>query len=319
MKPRPTFSPFLIFHLSSLIFSLLLPAQDGIMPSKSERIATLADTRIKESSGLARSQRHEGIFWTLNDSGGEPCVFAIDLQGRTRAKVRIQDAANFDWEDLASGLDEQNQPVLYIGDIGDNLHIRPTVQVYRVPEPSIAAAGEVVPETISGPSMHWHLTYPGGPRNAEGLLVHPKTRRLHVMSKAEDGRSVLYAFPAGVEPLAEADQGAENKHKPVLLEKVGEVSFPGHERVGKRPTDDRLCTGAAFSPDGTHLAASTYSSLYEWQLPAGKPTVEALAAKPLRLVPELLRQLEAITYDADSRTLWLTSEHLPTPLVRVSR
>jgi uncharacterized protein YqjF (DUF2071 family) len=39
----------------------------------------------------------------------------------------------------------------------------------------------------------------------------------------------------------------------------------------------------------------------------------------VRLVPDLLRQLEAITYDADGRTLWLTSEHLPTPLVRVSR
>ena len=214
--------PLVVLHLLLAVVA----AQEGVTASKSERVATLADTRIKESSGLARSQRHEGIFWTTNDSGGEPCVFAIDLQGRTRAKVRIQDAANFDWEDLASGLDEQNQPVLYIGDIGDNLHIRPTVQVYRISEPAIAAAGEIVPETISGPSMHWHLSYPGGPRNAEGLLVHPKTRRLHVLSKAEDGRSVLYAFPATVEPLAEADQGAENKHKPVLLEKVGRPVSP---------------------------------------------------------------------------------------------
>ena len=54
-------------------------AQDGITPSQSETVTTLVDTRIKESSGLARSMRHEGIFWTMNNSGGEPCVFAIDL------------------------------------------------------------------------------------------------------------------------------------------------------------------------------------------------------------------------------------------------
>ena len=77
-------------------------AQEGITPSQSEIVAKLADTRIKESSGLARSMRHEGIFWTMNDSGGEPCVFAIDLQGRTRAKVRVADAVHFDWDDPAS-------------------------------------------------------------------------------------------------------------------------------------------------------------------------------------------------------------------------
>jgi hypothetical protein len=306
---------FILLHLLLLSVS----AQETITVSKSERVATLSDTRINESSGLVRSLRHEGIFWTMNDSGGEPCVFAIDLQGRTRAKVRVADAVNFDWEDLSSGLDEQNQPVLYIGDIGDNFHVRPTVQIYRIPEPEIAAEGVAVSETVSAASIHWHVTYPGGPQNAEGLLVHPKTHRMHVLTKSADGRSVLYAFPEGLDMVAMADKVAENQNKPVMLEKIADVAFIGHERTGKRPSDDRQCTGAAFSPDGTRLVASTYSSLYEWRLPGGKPTPEALAAQPLRMVPDLLRQLEAVTYDADGRTLWLTSEHLPTPLVRVSR
>lgn len=298
---------------------VVVTAQEDITASKSERVATLADTRIKESSGLARSLRHEGIFWTVNDSGGEPCVFAIDLQGRTRAKVRVADAANFDWEDLASGLDEQNRPVLYVGDIGDNLHIRPTVQIYRIPEPDIAKEGAAVPETLSAASIHWHVTYPIGPQNAESLLVHPKTRRLHILTKPEDGHAVLFALPEDSDVLAAADHGAENKNQPLRLVEIGKLRFPGHARDGKRPKDDLLCTGAAFSPDGTRLAASTYSSLYEWRLPDGKPTAEALAKAPVRLVPDLLRQLEAVTYDADGTTLWLTSEQLPTPLVRVSR
>lgn len=306
--------------LTSLCMLLAVAsAQEGVTPSKSELVATLADTRIKESSGLARSLRHEGIFWTMNDSGGEPCVFAIDVQGCVRAKVRVASAANFDWEDLATGLDEHGRPVLYIGDIGDNFHVRPTVQIYRIAEPEIAAEGASPPESVSSESIHWHVTFPGGPRNAEGLLVHPKTRRLHILTKSEDGRSILFAFPDGLDVLEIADHGAENKNRPVLMERIGEVRFPGHERAGKRPKDDLQCTGAAFSPDGTRLAASTYSSVYEWRLADGKPTAEALAKAPVRLVPDLLRQLEGVTYDADGKTLWLTSEHLPTPLVRLTR
>ena len=80
-----------------------------------------------------------------------------------------------------------------------------------------------------------------------------------------------------------------------------------------------MCTGAAFAPDGRHLVAATYSSLYEWTLPEDKSLAEALAQKPARLLPELVRQLEAVCYGADSRTLWITSEHLPTPLIRITR
>lgn len=309
----------LLFALHLFGLAVFADGQETMIPSQSEVVARLADTRIKESSGLARSSRHEGIFWTMNDSGGEPCVFAIDLKGRTRAKVRVADAVNFDWEDIASGLDENNQPVLYVGDIGDNFHVRPTVQIYRIPEPKIAAEGVIVAETVSAASVHWHVTYPGGPQNAEALLVHPKTRRIHVLTKSADGRSGLYAFPEGRDVLGLADTGSENHKKPVLLEKLADLTFSGHQRTGKRPSDDLQCTGAAFSPDGTHMVASTYSSLYEWQLLGGKSMAEALALRPLRLVPDLLRQLEAVTYDADGSTLWLTSEHLPTPLVRVKR
>lgn len=307
--------PLILLHL----LLACVWAREDITPARSERVATLADTRIRESSGLARSLRHEGIFWTMNDSGGEPCVFAIDQQGRTRAKVRVADAVNFDWEDLASGLDEQQRPVLYIGDIGDNFHMRPTVQIYRIPEPDVAPLGASVAETVSAASLHWHVVYPEGPRNAEALLVHPLTRRVHLITKMEDGRSTLYAFPEALDVLAVADHGLENNHLPVRMEAVGRLVFPGLARAGKRPKDDLLCTGAAFSPDGMRMITSTYSSLYEWRLPGGKVTVEALARPPLRLLPELLRQLEAVTYDADGQALWLTSEHLPAPLIRVSR
>jgi hypothetical protein len=276
--------------------------------STSERVAVLDDKRIKESSGLCLGGRDPSIFWTLNDSGGEPCVFAIDRGGKTRAKVRVRDAANFDWEDIALGKDEKGAPALFIGDIGDNLQMRPTIQVYQIPEPEINEPGKVVEETISAAPVIWRVSYPDGKHNAESLLVDPKTNRLHLLTKSEDGRSALYVFP---QPM--------QKEVSMTLEKVAELTFPKLIRAGKRPHDNCMTTAAGFSPDGTRMVVATYSSLYEWKLSPEQPLADALKQPPARIEPELLRQIEGVCYDGDNLTLWLTSEHLPAPLLRVKR
>jgi len=278
------------------------------VPSTSKQVAILEDKRLNESSGLALSVRDPSIFWTLNDSGGEPCVFAIDRSGKTRAKVRVRDAANFDWEDIASGKDEQGAPTLFIGDIGDNLFIRASIQVYQIPEPEISAAGQPVAETETAAPQIWRANYPDGKKNAESLLVHPQTRRLYILTKSDDGRCALYAFPQTLQPKVS-----------MVLEKVADLTFPKLIRAGKRPHDNCMTTSASFAPDGSRMVVSTYSSLYEWLLPKEKTLAEALKEAPVRIEPELLRQMEGVCYDSDSRTLWITSEHLPTPLVRITR
>lgn len=276
------------------------------VPSTSERVAVLDDKRIKESSGLCLSGRDPSIFWTLNDSGGEPCVFAIDRNGKTRAKVRVRDAANFDWEDLALGKDEKGEPALFVGDIGDNFQMRPTIQVYQIPEPAIFAPGKTVEETTSAAPVIWRVNFPDGKHNAESLLVHPKTNRLHILTKSEDGKSALYVFP----PSAQKDAS-------MTLEKVVDVTFPVLVRAGKRPHDNCMTTSASFAPDGTRMIVATYSSLYEWPLADDKPLGDALKLPPVRIEPELVPQVEGVCYDADSKTIWFTSERLPTPLMRV--
>ena len=301
---------------AALLISFLLAAEASAqtawpktpVPSTSERVAILEDKRLKESSGLCLSGLDPSIFWTLNDSGGEPCVFAIDRAGKTRAKVRVRDAANFDWEDIAQGKDEKGAPALFIGDIGDNLRIRPSLQIYQISEPEINAPGKAVEETNSAAPKIWRVYYPDGKHNAESLLMHPQTGRLYILTKSDDGPSTLYAFP---QPL--------KNDASMVLEKVATVVFPALIRVGKRPHDNCMTTAAGFSPDGSRLVVSTYSSLYEWTLPKDKPLAEALKQPPVRIEPELLRQLEGACYDSDSLTIWLTSEHLPTPLLRVKR
>lgn len=278
------------------------------VPSASKQITVLEDKRIKESSGLALGERDPSIFWTINDSGGEPCVFAIDRNGKTRAKVRVRDAANFDWEDIAAGKDEKGAPALFIGDIGDNLFIRPTIQVYQIPEPEVNAPGQPVAETETDAPQMWRANYPDGNHNAESLLVHPQTNRLYILTKSEEGKCALYAFPQPLQPKVS-----------MVLEKVVDLVFPKLIRAGKRPHDNCMATGACFAPDGSRMVVATYSSLYEWQLPPDKPLASALQQPPVRIEPQLLRQVEGVCYDSDSFTLWLTSEHLPTPLLQVKR
>ncbi len=51
---------------------------------------TLKDPRITESSGLAASRAHPGVYWTHNDQD-EPRVFAVDSRtGETVATVTLR-------------------------------------------------------------------------------------------------------------------------------------------------------------------------------------------------------------------------------------
>ncbi len=296
-----------------LVFSTLW-GQDALVwpekstPSFSERVAILEDRRLKECSGLCLSGRDPSIFWTLNDSGGEPCIFAIDQSGKTRAKVRLRDAANFDWEDIASGKDEKGRPALFIGDIGDNFLIRTSLQVYQIPEPEIMSVGNSVAETETAAPVLWRANYPDGKHNAESLFVHPRTNQIHILTKSEDGKSALYAFPV-----------KRQQNGSMTLEKIIDLTFPAMVRMGKRPHDNCMTTSADFAPDGTRMVVSTYSSLYEWPQTDDRPLKETLRQPPIRIEPEVVSQLEGVCYGADSKTIWYISERLPTPLMRVRR
>ena len=56
--------------------------------SCSQAVCHLAHPKIHESSGLAVSHRHPGLFWTHNDSGDAPRLYAFDEQGRHHGTLR---------------------------------------------------------------------------------------------------------------------------------------------------------------------------------------------------------------------------------------
>jgi hypothetical protein len=148
----------------------------------------LQDPRIVESSGLAVSRRHPAVVWTHNDSGDAARLFAVGGDGRTLATLRLAGVEARDWEAMAAGRDDQGRPALFVGDIGDNQGTWEEVAVYRVPEPAALRDAAV-------PAVRYRLRYADGPRDAEALLVDPRSNRLYVASKEPAGGG-LYQAPA---------------------------------------------------------------------------------------------------------------------------
>jgi hypothetical protein len=266
------------------------------------QIATLEDRRINESSGVAASRRNPGLFWTHNDSGDGPFVYAFDRAGRRRGTWRVEGAQARDWEDIAAGPGpEAGRPYLYAGDIGDNDEKRDTVVVYRFPEPEVtdadAASTRDAPRATARAEAI-RLKYPDGAHNAEALLVHPSTGDLYVLTKGADS--------AGVYKLAAPfDASAVN-----TLARVAVIHGPGFFGA--------LVTGGDISTDGRRVALCDYASGYELTLPEGSKNFDDIWRQTPTLVPlGARRQGESVCYRLDGAALLATSEGTPTPLIEV--
>ncbi|MGW4818315.1 WD40 repeat domain-containing protein [Streptomyces sp. NPDC004227] len=235
---------------------------------------TIKDPRIKESSGLAASRLHPGVYWTHNDSGYGPQIYAVDGRtGETVATVTLSGIGKpRDMEAISIGPGNQ----IYVGDIGDNLDgTWPYVWIYRLPEPK-----ELKDQTIR--ATQYVVKYADGPRNAESMVVHPKTGRVYIIDKKEDGGH-LYEGPAELSP------SGTNVFKPIA------------------PVD-LWATDAALSPDGTHLAVRGYFGGIHYDWNGGR------IKRAGRLDVPLQGQGESVTYSVDGTKLLYGSEGSESPV-----
>src|SRR5688572_28825107 len=58
------------------------------------RGAPVREPGIREASALVASQQFPGIYWTLNDAGNAPVIFAFDEDGAPRGSFRVTGATN---------------------------------------------------------------------------------------------------------------------------------------------------------------------------------------------------------------------------------
>jgi hypothetical protein len=145
------------------------------------------------------------------------------------------------------------------------------VWIYRFPEPK-----QLRDATVT--ATQYDVKYAEGARDAEALMVHPKTGRVYIASKKQDGGGALFAGP---ERLSTSGTNVFRKVAPI----------------------DVWVTDGAFSPDGTRLVMRSYfgARMYRWQ--NGKPKDDIGSVG----VP-IQQQGESVTFTPDGRTLMYGSE-----------
>ena len=261
-------------------------AGTGDPPPTHWRVAEIQAARISESSGLARSRTHEGVFWTHNDSGDVPRFFAIDADGNLLAEFSVDGADHVDWEDIA--IDDAG--FLYLGDVGNNSNDRSELVVYRVVEPDPAggdgsvAVDAVLPFSYADQEKLGDRTR----MNFDSEAIFWRGGALYVFTKhRSDTETTLYRLdpdgkgngnPGGIqrlEPIAHFDLGGDTEG---LLGNA---------------------TAADVSPDGSQLALLTYRGifLFAWEAGAALPT-GPVAHQPLDI--GVTQQAESITWDGDA-------------------
>lgn len=233
---------------------------------------TISDSRITESSGLARSTYARGALFTHNDSGGSAKVYAVDRSGGTKAVLTLGGVKARDWEDISSGPNH----TLWVADIGDNARVRSSISVHRFAEPSQLASSTVNATSYS-------FAYPDGPHNAEGLMVHPVSGRLYIVTKASSGAGI-YAAPST----------------------LSTTRTNNLTRVASAPS---LIKAATFSPDGRRFILSGGSLLYVY---------DGFGDSPVTMKKPPLKQGESAEITRGGGSVLVGSEGADSPVYRLA-
>ena len=75
----------------------------GVLPASTRLIRVQARPQLVESSAAAQSFTQPGVLFTINDSGNDPLLFALDTSGADRGVWRVHGATNVDWEAASVG------------------------------------------------------------------------------------------------------------------------------------------------------------------------------------------------------------------------
>ncbi|HVF79354.1 MAG TPA: hypothetical protein VNA28_13745 [Solirubrobacteraceae bacterium] len=237
-----------------------------------------------ELSGLVLSRSRPGVLWAHNDSGDSPRLLAVGTSGAPVAEVALSGAVNVDWEDIAAGPDG----TLLVGDIGDNLGRRPSVVVYRVPEPR--ASG-----TVAVGARH-ELRYPDGARDAEALLFDRSNGAIVIVTKSFGGEARVYAARR------------PSSRQVTMLRRSGTIQLGLAEPV----------TAGDVSADGRTIALRTYDSAFVWRRRAGETITAALRRRPCRADADLAGegQGEALALNRNGLAFFTVPEGPRPPLRR---
>lgn len=257
--------------------------------------AAVLNPELDELSGLVRAS-DPAWLWGHNDSGDSARLFRVGTHGEDGGTVAITGAEANDWEAITRAT-WQGQPLLLIGDVGDNLAWRSHVSLYAVAEPPPGHASAPVLFTLN-------LHYPDGPRDCEGIAYDPISHDVLLLSK-RDRPPHLYRVALPTTPPAP-------DAPPLLAEYLGPVlgiPRPSVTDYLQDPVFGALrdwTTDFAISSDGSFAVITTYKNAYRY--PRLATWAQTFAATPQTIPLPHFRQTEAGGLSEDGRTLYIGSE-----------
>lgn len=240
---------------------------------------------LNEVSGIAVEPTQTPRLWLINDSGDKPQIYCATMRGELQYKIRVTNATNVDWEDLAVSAEENCG--IYVADIGDNNAKRTAITIYRVDSPSERV--DAIPMdrdgigVLSDTAAVYTFTYPDGARDAETFLVDPRTNDFYIISKRDKLARVYRAQ-------------APHRHGTTrTLEFVTTLPMS-------------MLTAGDVSHDGTMIILKNYLFAWQWERRPNESVADALKRPGVRLpyMPE--EQGEAICFTKDDRGFITTSE-----------
>lgn len=253
-----------------IVAALMFPCVDA--PTGAWRL----DPVVSESSGLVASQRWHGIYWTHNDSGDGPRLFAITGDGALVREVPVEGAAAVDWEEIT--LDDAGH--LWIADSGNNANTRLDLTLYRVPEPDPKGSGPVTVDRVVRFRYPDQGAFPDPLRlnfDAEAMFHADDT--LWVLTKhRSDLDTTLYRFPA-----------TEGE---VVLERAGSYTLGGD-----RSQFGGMATAASLHPSGRFLAVLAYHAIFVFERPLPGEDWLSRPVNRITLDQDVAGQCEGIAWD----------------------
>ena len=286
----------------------LVFAAARVAASEPAMTALILDPDVSEISGMTRSQREDTLFWAVNDSHNPNRIYALSDGGRVRAAYTVDGVPNTDWEDLTS-YTHDGRSYLVIADTGDNGGLRQYIELIAIEEPEIAAG------TYRGtvkPAWRMRIRWPDGPRDCEAVAIDAARGEVLLLSKK---RVPAQLFRVPLEPT----KGRETR----LAQQIavaGTIPQPDPQELQTHPQSGRYrahVTSMALSPDGRTLVVLTYRDAYRFDRAANETWGAAFSRQPEALGMPPLIQAESVTFSADGRAIYVTSEKLPAPLVRI--
>ncbi len=263
---------------------LLLSAQSSEFGARLD-LGLIEYAAISEASGLAASRSNENVLWTHNDSGDQNRIFAFSTAGEHLGVFTLGGAQARDWEDMALGPGpEEGKDYLYVGDIGDNSAQNDFNYIYRVLEPQVAAHQTPVEIELAGVETIT-FQYPDGRRDAETLMIDPRTKDLFVVSKREANVQVYCApYP-------------QSTAEPITLDYAATLPFGG-------------VVAGDIARAGDEILIKTYDAIYLWKRAAGQSVAQALLQTPVRAPYLLEPQGEAVCWHPEGKGYYTLSEEL---------